>query len=370
MSLRICASVGLALSLCVAACSGTAPPPQIVTSPKTQRPGRPALPSNSIELGGVIDTDVFTVPAKVNAFLARDLFVFASKSVNVLGTLHVHEGTSVAIFTPSFSIGPKGAIVDISEGRNERRPTTNLLSACDVYFSARPWYVAPGDSLEITANYKPKQGHCLFSLVNGAGILLSRGNNGGMESFASTGQDGGSLAIGTAEAIAHADSVAEEFHHGELRAFAPDVLKLDAAMLQAGTGGNGQDDASGTLYAGVYEFTAYAGGKGGNVDIVAGKIAGTQPKIYAGSGGNGGTIGESSSYNDNPMDGTASSPNALPAMLSMGAGGDGGSIDVSVERRPHDIVFSEGNGGDSSLIRHPANIAPSFDYGAARLRSG
>jgi hypothetical protein len=298
----------------------------------------------------VIDTTTFTIPAGKKEYVNHSrLIVFASESVLIEGELQVRGGDStIAFFTPSFRIAKGGKITESSfvlKGGRE------IVSACQIVLSPGSiWEVPATVDLELAASHDILHGdHCRVVVPAGAAVALTNAPNGNRPNKDSSGENGGSIEIGTLKAVEDADAIAKRYGHDDLKSFNPYVLNLDTA-LQAASGGSGADDPSGTLgQSGTYAFLPGSGGNGGSVDVDAYEITGTHSKMLGGNGGNGGTVGASLGFAKNPFNGTATSPDGVSVTIDYGAGGQGGSIDVFAKDRTH-TVRQPGNGGNASAI--------------------
>lgn len=334
MSLR---SAGLLAAFVLAACSASGETPSATVRPLAlEERLRPAH-----SLSGVIDTDTFVVPADAFDRVTGSLFVFASKSVDIRGVLaQVGDGATIAFFTPSFTL-ESGARIFAGGSRAASPQDKDVVSACQMFVAGQArWTVRSGENVMFVSDRKSTAtDRCVTSFAEGAAITQFEGK---------TGQAGGSLLIGTTQAIAAADALAREHGHSSWRSFAPATVNVDGTLV-AGRGGDGSDDASGTRIAGGYAFTGGNGGDGGSIDVVAGKITGTSPAFTAGRGGNAGIIGASIAYATSALNGTSSAPNGLPVAIHMGAGGEGGSVEIDA-KKPKDLIRNAGSGGNASLI--------------------
>ncbi|MBV8332398.1 MAG: hypothetical protein JO192_06640, partial [Candidatus Eremiobacteraeota bacterium] len=160
------------------------------------------------------------------------------------------------------------------------------------------------------------------------------------------GQNGGSIEIGSEDAVHEADSVAEGAKE-DWHAFPPFQVTI-AARLAAGYGGRGNDDPSGTFANGTQTFSAGNGGNGGDFELQAGNVMQFGPGnqhvlIRAGNGGDGGTAG--AAWNITAANGTAIEPNAIDIDVQEGGGGRGGDIDVDADKNANKGFQDAGGGG-------------------------
>ncbi|MBV8333595.1 MAG: hypothetical protein JO192_12730 [Candidatus Eremiobacteraeota bacterium] len=285
-----------------------------------------------------------------DAFVESDLVVFASQKVKIYGKITVPEGRSVAFFTPVFHIYPGGGISE--SGTAPDYPWTDIVSSCRVLMTNGSfWTFASEKNLDITANYKPAKGTCLTELDGTANLTMPTGENATKKSPNGTGDFGGTFRIGGIGAARLADSIAKKHGHPELHAFSQERFIMDTP-LRAGSGGNGLDDPNGKLSGSVYVFKGGWGGHGGDVLIDVGSMTSAlrgQFALRSGNGGNAGAIGGAINCAGTPMNGTATSPNAISTEVDMGHGGVAGSIFIQ-GRHPADILAAAGDGGLPSLL--------------------
>jgi hypothetical protein len=313
-------------------------------------------------LGGVINTRFwnFTGTARVT----KDLVVFASDEVNIRGKLEVPRGIQVAFFTPSFNLGDKygrnGEIVAV-DNPDYKGPVSDIIcSRTTIFYVSSPgWTIGPGDGLEIASDSES-------SFLSLRSLTMQPGATGGAKGQSPNGQIGGSIDIGTPKAIADAERLAKK-HGRAIKAFPMGNVSV-SYPIHAGDGGNGKDDPTGHLVGGVYNFAAYDGGNGGSIDIVAKEVepllGDSAATFTAGNGGNGGAIAAAvTGVTNNPMNGTATSPNAIPAAIFMGAGGSGGSISVRAKVSDK-VAFGAGSGGNASLVNDNPADAGSYAFWA------
>ncbi|MBV8331960.1 MAG: hypothetical protein JO192_04430 [Candidatus Eremiobacteraeota bacterium] len=341
----MCAFFLIAIAVSLAACNGSGTAPNLAPPASTMANRQAVKPSKTI--GGVVYTTNFDVKNGEEIKVDRDLVVFATDGVNIAGNLTIENNTiSVAFFTPSFVVAG-GGFVDWRHA--EQAPQLNfIVSACKIVVSDNgSLNVPPGDNLELVAS-RPAASHCTVYFDANSQVRLDTGISGAL---GKSPQPGGSIEIGSVKAVTDANLLAKKYGHGaRLRSYPP--FYIDAFVpLHAGNGGNGADDANGAQQPGAFTWNPGGGANGGNVDIVAEHITKTEkpPAFYAGNGGNGGTIGGNNTYVNNPLNGTAASPNAQPEILHEAVGGDGGSISVKAAT-PSGTILAAGSGGNASMI--------------------
>jgi hypothetical protein len=358
---RIWLAICLPLTLALSSCSGARWVPGgagLSVIPAARH--APVVPA----IGGIVNTKDFVVPQGAFVKVDKNLAVFATASVSIAGTLSVPPGISVAFFTPSFTIkgAPSGleggAINGNTDNKHYLGPANDIVSACQIDIQERAeWIVGGGDNLAFTSDGKSVGGHKCSVNVGAAkgaqGVVLDDGATGGTYPHRYIGGNGGWIEIGSPQAIAVTEKLAQKSGHPAWRAYAPATVTLDSP-LAAGNGGNGMADDFGGLTGGVWQFIAYDGGIGGSVEIAGGTIGGSMPRISAGNGGNGGALAEgfirsSSSSSNYPLDGTASNPNGISASLTMGSGGGGGGIYIT-SKTPSNVWERAGNGGNPSMV--------------------
>lgn len=347
-SLRVYAFSAIAILL--AACHGGGTLPQLPASGLTRAPD--ATPAGA-SAGGVVNAKTWTVAAGKTVKVTKNLAVFASTSITISGTLVVPRGIQVAFFTPSFTLN--GSVGTVNNAKY-LGPVDDFVSACHIVQSGG-WNVGPGDDIGITSSTKqnanPKQ-PC--TAVLSGGFFMSDGAQGGTDKNRPNGQNGGSIVIGTSDAIARTQALAKKDGHKTSRAYAPDVVEVDTTLRSA-NGGNGKDDKTGTATADGYSFTGTNGGLAGSIEITSGKITGKDPQLVAGNGGSGGALAASfwsgvggSSSSGYPLNGTAAHPNGYDITLVQGAGGGGGSIFIKAKSWPKSSLWQPGSGGSVSTF--------------------
>jgi hypothetical protein len=352
-----------AVAACVLVLSGCRGAAAIPQAPAPAQPAAAQLPA-AATVGGVVNTTTWGVASGKTVTVTKNLAVFARTSITIAGTLVVPRGIQAAFFTPSFTIAqPSGRIVT-AKNKKWGGPVDDFVSACQIDIQPQggvAWEAGAGDDLGFTSNRKqhadPK--HPCTAVV-GAEISMDPAAKGGSDKKHPNGQDGGSIVIGTKAAIALTQALAKRDGH-RMSAYAPDVVELDWP-LRGASGGDGKDDRKGSSGAAGVSFTGTNGGIGGGVQISAGSITGSQPDLFGGNGGSGGTLGLvfwRHGYASNPLNGTLASPNARSLTIVQGAGGGGGSILVDAKKTPSKSTWQPGSGGN-----------PSTFYGLAYVGSG
>lgn len=347
----------LILAALTASCSGGTPRTAFV--PLTQPAVRSVEPD--LSTGGIINTKTFAVASGQNIRVTKNLAVFATSSVSIAGTLQVPAGISVAFFTPMFTIeGPSGLIF-AATSKHYLGHVDDFVSACQINVAnSSQWQVPGGDNLALTATSKSSRKHpCSVTIGSNKNLktkqtlILEPGAKGGTYPHRYDGANGGWIEIGSPEAIAFTEALAKKDGHSGMKAYAPSLVTLNS-QLAAGNGGNGRDDIEGTQGGTMWTFSPGNGGIGGSVEIAGGKIAGSVPHVFAGSGGNGGTAGSTFyAYGQPyPLDGTASEPNGISADIAMGSGGGGGGIFVT-SKAPRNVWEQAGSGGNPSAVALP-----------------
>ncbi|HEY1977931.1 MAG TPA: hypothetical protein VGG89_15365 [Candidatus Baltobacteraceae bacterium] len=364
-SLRVYAFVAASA---LSACRGGGALPQIPA---------PAFPATTSDVtpagataGGVVNTKNWSVATGKTVKVTKNLAVFASASITISGTLVVPRGIQVAFFTPSFTIvGPYGGIETTKNGKYAG-PVDDFVSACHIDLQSK-WEIASGDNAGITSSTKqnanPKQ-PCIARF--GVGIAFDDGAKGGTDKNRPNGQNGGSIVIGTSDAVSRTQALAKKDGHKTVKAYPPDVVEIESPIL-SGNGGDGKDDNAGTATADGYTFTGSNGGHAGSIEITTSKITGSSPNLMAGHGGKGGTLAASfwsgigySSSNGYPLNGTPTHPNGYDITFVQGAGGGGGSIFIKAKSWPKSSMWQPGSGGSVSAFSG-AEIGSGY-YGACQ----
>lgn len=313
----------------------------------------PDATSAGATAGGIVNTKNWNVASGKTVKVTKNLAVFASTSITISGTLVVPRGVQVAFFTPSFTNA--GTITTVKNAKYAG-PVDDLLSACHVNLqSGSRWEIGAGDAVGFTSSTKQNANSkqpC--TLIFTAGPFLDAGATGGSDKKRPNGQNGGSIVIGTTDAVARTQALAKKDGHKTLKAYPPDVVQIDST-LQSASGGNGKDDKTGTATADGYSFAGTNGGHGGTIEITTTKIAGSQPQLTAGTGGNGGQMATAffsaaSEYGTYKLNGTAAHPNGYDITFVQGAGGGGGSIVIKAKSWPKSSVSRPGNGGNPSIF--------------------
>ena len=340
----------LAVALALSACRGGG------TLPQTAAPAIPDISdvtSAGATAGGIVNTKTWNVAAGKTVRVTKNLAVFASTSITISGTLVVPRGIAVAFFTPSFTLAQYASIGTAKNGKYAG-PVDDFLSACHIDLQS-DWEIGAGDALGVTSSTKqnanPKQ-PCTTRF--GTSVRFDDGVKGGTDKKRPNGQNGGSLVIGTPDAIARSQALAKKDGHKTVKAFAPDVVEIDNP-IQSGNGGDGKDDKTGTATADGYSFTGTNGGHAGSIEITTNKITGSFPSLIGGHGGNGGYLAAfffskptSASQQGYILNGSIAHPDGFDITLVQGAGGGGGSIFIKAKSWPKSSVWQPGNGGNPS----------------------
>jgi hypothetical protein len=347
-----CTLSALLLLLALADCSGASVAPSTPLDAANATTRIPRLPGADKTVGGVINSDNWSVPAGTTVTVeARGLTVFAKRNITIDGTLIIDPGTTVVFFGRSFSIDGRIEPNPASNGsaRTAGKPANDVISACTIRFgnlNDSPGYaqliLPPGDSLFISAN---AASNCQLRTYTGLALDNGRSGNLALAKFRD-GENGGNLEIGTPAAISMTERAAREAQK-VVKAYAADYVLIVFRIFGA-PGGPGASDNTGALSANTRSFKPSNGGRGGSV-VIKTKVADTtMPLAALVTGGNGGDAG--AAYPAASLDGTVDQPNAVNLSLVQGTGGDGGSVSIKAETIASGIGVQGGNGGAPSSV--------------------
>jgi hypothetical protein len=305
-----------------------------------------ALPScgsggGSDELGGIIETTSYSIPAGETRTVGQDLVVKASQDITIDGILLVKPGVKLALIarrdlTMNGEIKPAP---DRAAGASRQGEGGDFVAA-----AGRTLYIN-GDHVVGEANITGIEPNMTIEVhgklrgVRGADAA-NRNENG---------KPGGSVEVGTDRANQNVIAYGYD-------AFTPGTISIiggqsgEEGIVEGGDGGNGFNDDVGVRQGRDLTLTGTWGGNGGNCALKAGTVdVHLAISVRGGNGGRGGRAGPEAGVRAG--DGVRAGEPGGNVAASSGNGGQGGALlldgtavgQPASERRP-------GHGGDAGGI--------------------
>ncbi|MBV8153025.1 MAG: hypothetical protein JOY98_01270, partial [Candidatus Eremiobacteraeota bacterium] len=292
-------------------------------------------------LKGVIKVKDFIVgPSDHVDIVGSGVKIFATDKIDIQGSVELQPDATFGFFAPTVTLSPRSFTA-----ANTNQTGVDAISACALSIDETAVITtASGHDLYLTAGPKGNKSCEMFLFGE-----LKAGDGLKATNAAEPGEDGGSIEIGTHNAIANANATAN-FSGVEWSAARPYSVVVGNPQgygsLAAGLGGEG-GAVKETLLPGLAQYRAGKGGDGGSIVIDADRYDGDGPFVLAGNGGDGGPIFQNASTS---LDGVPGAPNGTSVSVTQGSGGIGGSIVITAPVIKGNKYARAGSGGNPSYI--------------------
>lgn len=328
--IRPCEFAGIALSLiAVAGCGGGG--------------------ESSVPISGLMNVSQFTIPAGQTRLVTGDLTVVATGDITIAGTLQVPPGVTTT-FISKTAVLVSGTIQPAPGRASYKSDRARAIEVAPGAYVASPLATFSG-TVKLPAGtgftYTGLKVPLVSPNINITGSVTA-GNGADSQAAGKPGEDGGSIEIGTASAIAALTKLAEGHLLPVESVAKPDKTTI-SGKLTAGDGGHGFDDGDG-LTAGVLGFAGTGGGDGGSVNVAGDTIDLTGAAIAAGRGGRGGHAGQGPNGTvKHAADGASDGAAGQAVVSDSGNGGNGGSVTLTSPKITV-ILGTAGAGGDAGSV--------------------
>ncbi len=301
--------------------------------------------SSANVLTGTILGKTFTIPAGTTRTVSGVLRIDVTDTIDIEGDLILLGNADIGLRAPNVTFrgsikrGAVEALATRGGGFCEqtepfRIVTSNLITGR----SDKPPISIPSTSSVLICTEGSQ------NLKITGGFTGEAGRTGEKEHI--DGCNGASIEIGTPNAISSANGF-----FSTTTAQQPKSIIIDGE-IDAGRGGYGWDDETGTVSNGTLVAKAGNGGRGGDMTIItSGAISGTPSfsDLYAGSGGTGGQTGNSV-HMLMSANGTSHHKDGQAVIATSGSGGDGGDMKiVAAMENLQAFGGQEGQAGDAGI---------------------